>query len=172
LRQSAVIDCRLVCTPSCDWAPRLSTGVNAVSTWPCGWALRASTAGRSATGLATVAASGVTRHGLSCDRAIGRPSHRWMPSYDGPAGLTSIQIRYSLLLRAGVSVLGRGPDCSKAAGPSTARSRTPESRDEEGSRSTALRTRTSLDGGRSLSHRLATLRTDQLKGTAANRSWI
>jgi hypothetical protein len=59
--------------------------------------------------------------------------------------------------------LDRGPFCSKAAGPSTARSRTPKSRDEEGSRSTALCSRTSLDGRRSLSHRLATLRTDQLK---------
>jgi hypothetical protein len=113
--------------------------------------------------LRPVAASGVTRHGLSCDRAIGRPSLRWGPSCDRPVGLTSIQIRYSLFLRTGVSVLGRGPICSKAAGPSTARSRTPKSCDEEGSRSTALCTRTSLDCRRSLSHRLATLRTDQLK---------
>jgi hypothetical protein len=44
LRHSVVIDCRLVRTPSCDQARRLSTGVNAVSTWPCGWAPRASTA--------------------------------------------------------------------------------------------------------------------------------
>jgi len=35
--------------------------------------------------------------------------------------------------------------------------------DEKGSRSTALCTRTNLDGRRSLSHRLATLRTDHLK---------
>jgi hypothetical protein len=160
---TSCIDGRLVCTPSCDQAPRLSTGANAVSTWPCGWAPRALTAGRSATGLAT-------RCSQRCHptRTVLRQSDwetvspldailrrtRWFDV--DPDSIQPVLTNWALSP-------GSWTLCSKAAGPSTARSRTPKNGDEEGSRSTALCTRTSLDGRRSLSHRLATLRTDQFK---------
>jgi len=162
---TSCIDCRLVCTPSCDQVPRLPTGVNVVSTGPCGRARRTSTADSFAPHLAIGRLVGrrcqrrkhlALRLSTSC--IDGWQKRNWprdplQPAVSpdtnclatvrlgdrlavgcrlatDPSGLTSIQIRYSLFLRTGVSVLHRGPSCSQAAGPSTAQSRTPRSRDE------------------------------------------
>lgn len=143
---STVSPCLAACTPCVGcrrlWHPSLRPGssyvdgVTTVSTQPCGSAPREMTAGLTHPTLRPVAASGVTRHGLSCDRTIGGLSRYFVAALRQrrrrDIGLNSIR---STL--AGRCCQSQTVDqCSKLIGPSTARPHAPRRVASKGSRST------------------------------------